>query len=584
MLPPVLKVNLIVGACLLGLAGGCRGVISGGPGGGSGGGPGASPNSPGPVPDDPGIIGTGPATGPDSVACTAGDPPATTRFFRLTHAQYDNTVRALTGLDIHPSSDFPADQNQAGFDRGMDLQVGDALGKTYRAAAETIAAQAVASATAYQKIVGCDPAAGDACVRSFIAEFGRRAYRRALSDAEVASYVALFGQGDTLVDGTAGAFQKGVQTTLQAFLQSPYFIYRTEMSTTVAGNLVALNGYEIASRLSFMILNGPPDDTLLQTVVAGQLGTADAVAAQAQRLVGTPQARETVRDFHHQWLAMDAYANKLTKDLTQYPTVTPALAPVLIAEMEQFVGSVTFDLGKGFTSLMTAPFTFVNRTTAPLYGVQGTFGDTLQRVDLNPAERAGLLTRLGFLATNAYSNQSSPIHRGAFIQRQVLCAIIPDPPPNVPKLPTLMATQTTRQQVDMHTAPAECAGCHHVLINPVGFGLENYDAVGSHRTSENGVPIDATGNLAGTAAAAAGNATFTDGISESAAIATSIEARACYATHWVRYAFGRQETPSDSCAVAAIATSLGDDNYKVTDLLVDMTRTKPFMFRAPGGP
>jgi hypothetical protein len=98
------------------------------------------------------------------------------------------------------------------------------------------------------------------------------------------------------------------------------------------------------------------------------------------------------------------------------------------------------------------------------------------------------------------------------------------------------------------------------------------------------VPIDATGNLAGTAAAAAGNATFTDGISESAAIATSIEARACYATHWVRYAFGRQETPSDSCAVAAIATSLGDDNYKVTDLLVDMSRTKPFMFRAPGGP
>jgi hypothetical protein len=518
------------------------------------------------------------------VACTPGDPPAATRFFRLTHAQYDNAVRALTGLDIHPSFDFPADQNQAGFDRGMDLQVGDALGKTYRAAAEAIAAQVVASVAAYQKVLGCDPGLADACMRSYIAEFGRHVYRRALSDTEVARYVALFGQGDTLVDGTGSAFQKGVQTTLQAFLQSPNFLYRTELSTAQSGTLVALNGYEIASRLSFMIQNGPPDETLLQTVVAGQLGTSDAVATQAQRLVGTLEAKETVRDFHHQWLAMDAYANKLTKDPARYPTVTPDLAPVLIGEMEQFVGSVTFDLGKGFTSLMTAPFTFVNKTTAPLYGVPGSFGDALQRVDLDPTQRAGLLTRLGFLAANAYSNQSSPIHRGAFIQRQVLCATIPDPPPNVPKLPPLMATQTTRQQVDMHTAPAECAVCHHVLINPVGFGLENYDAVGQYRSTENGVQIDATGNLAGTAAAVAGGATFTDGVSESAQIAASIEARSCYATHWVRYAFGRQETTGDSCAVAAIATRLGDDNYKVTDLLVDMTRTKAFMFRAVGGP
>ncbi len=281
---------------------------------------------------------------------------------------------------------------------------------------------------------------------------------------------------------------------------------------------------------------------------------------------------------------MDSFANKLTKDVTNFPTVTPDLAPVLTAELEQFVGAVTFDLGKGFTSLLTAPFTFVNKTTAPLYGVKGSFGDTLQRVDLDPTQRAGLFTRLGFLAVNAYSNQSSPIHRGAFIQRQVLCATIPDPPPNVPKPPALMATQTTREQVDMHTAPPECAVCHHALINPVGFGFENYDAVGQYRSTENGVTIDATGNLAGTAAAAAGGATFTDGVSESAALAASIEARSCYAKHWVRYAFGRQETASDSCAVAALATGLNDDSYKVTDLLVDVTRTKAFMFRAPGGP
>src|SRR4029077_1789352 len=135
--------------------------------------------------------------------CTPANAPPTTRFYRLTHVQYDNAVRALTGLDIHPSVDFPADQNQTGFDRGMDLQVGDALGKAYRAAAEGIAAQVAQTAAATQKVVGCDPATGDACARAFIASFGQRAYRRPLTTEEQARYLTLFSMGDTLVDGTA---------------------------------------------------------------------------------------------------------------------------------------------------------------------------------------------------------------------------------------------------------------------------------------------------------------------------------------------------------------------------------------------
>ena len=207
--------------------------------------------------------------------------------------------------------------------------------------------------------------------------------------------------------------------------------------------------------------------------------------------------------------------------------------------------------------------------------MSGSFGSSLTRVDLDPAKRAGLFTQLGFLATHAYSNQSSPIHRGAFIQRNVLCTKIPDPPPMVPELPPLMATQTTRQQVDMHTAPAECATCHHQYINPVGFGLENYDAVGAFRTTENGVTIDATGTLAGTAA----NAPFTDGVSESAAIAASPEAQRCYSTTWMRYAYGRAETAADMCAIQVLGSRLQDDSYKITDLMVDLTRTTAFMYR-----
>jgi hypothetical protein len=380
--------------------------------------------------------------------------------------------------------------------------------------------------------------------------------------------------GSALVDGTADNFHKGVQVVLEAVLQSPNFIHRVELSTQASGGLIQLGGYELASRLSFFLINGPPDDTLLDAAENGELSTAEGVAAQARRLVQTDAARETLRDFHHQWLVMDNYANKLTKD-SKYPTVTPDLAPVLADETERFIAEVTFTEGKGWPSLITAPFTFVNQTTAPLYGVSGSFGSSLQRVDLPATQRAGLFTQLGFLATRAYSNQSSPIHRGAYIQRNVLCATIPDPPPNIPQLPPLMATQTTREQVDMHTAPAECSSCHHLLINPVGFGFENYDQAGVWRTMENGAAINATGTLAGTAA----NTAFTDGVSASAAIANSPEARACYSATWTRYAFGRADVASDDCAISVLGAYMADDNYKLTDLMVDLTRTRAFMFR-----
>ena len=208
---------------------GCTGEVTGT---GIDPGPGPGPGDPGP--SDAGVIGTGPSTGPDAIPCTPGAPPATTRLFRLTHAQFENTIRTLTGLNVNPAGDLPADQNQAGFDRGMDLQVGDALGKAYRSAAETLAAQVVANAAAYQKVVGCDPNGGDACTKTFIATFGRAVFRRPLTDAEKTAYANLFAQGTNLVDGTGTAFQKGVQTTLQAFLQSPHFLYREELSNTPA--------------------------------------------------------------------------------------------------------------------------------------------------------------------------------------------------------------------------------------------------------------------------------------------------------------------------------------------------------------
>lgn len=515
--------------------------------------------------------------------CQPGTPPVTTRLTRLTHKQYDNTIAALTGLDLRPSEDFLADQRQAGFDRGIDLQVGDVLARAYRDAAESVAEAVLDSQTAYSRVLGCAPAQGDSCARSFIESFGKRAFRRPLTSLEQASYLALFQQGPELVD-SGDDFQRGVRVVMEAMLQSPKFLYRTELSDTPANGAIALNSYEIASRISYLLVNAPPDPSLMQAADADQLRDPNMVAMHAQRVLNSGEgAHETVRDFHHQWLELDIFPQKLTKDPARYPSVTPALAGVLAQEVEQFVDAISFTNKRGFLSLMTAPFTFVNRTTAAIYGVTGSFDDdTLQRVDLDPSQRAGLLTQLGFLASHAFSTVSSPIHRGVFVQRRLLCNQIPPPPAMVPALPTVdgAAIRTTRQQVDQHTSPTACSGCHHALINPVGFGLEHYDAVGAYRTQENNVPIDASGMLAGTMS----NAMFSDGVGLAHAIAEAPEARACYAKNWFRYTLGRAETTADACTISQLADKLQNDEYTALDLLTDITRSNSFMYRAAENP
>ena len=515
--------------------------------------------------------------------CQPGTPPATTRLARLTHKQYDNTIAALTGLPLHPAEDFLADQRQAGFDRGVDLQVGDVLARAYRDAAESVAESVVGDPTAYTRVLGCAPSQGDSCARSFVDSFGKRAFRRPLTAAEQASYLALFQQGPQLVD-TGDNFQRGVRVVLEAMLQSPKFLYRAELSETPAGGAIALSSYEVASRISYMLVSAPPDPTLMQAADADQLRDPNMVAAQATRLLSADEgAHETVRDFHHQWLELDIYPQKLTKDPMRFPSVTPLLAGALETEVEMFVDAINFTQKRGFKSLMTAPFTFVNRTTAAIYGVTGQFNDdTLQRVELDPTQRAGLLTQVGFLASHAFSTVSSPIHRGVFVQRRLLCNLIPPPPPMIPALPTVDGTQirTTRQQVDQHTAPSACSGCHHALINPVGFGLEHFDAVGAYRTEENNVPIDANGTLAGTGS----NAMFSDGVGLAKAIAEAPEARACYAKNWFRYTLGRAETTADACTISQLADKLQNDEYTALDLLTDITRSNTFMYRALENP
>jgi len=218
----------------------------------------------------------------------------------------------------------------------------------------------------------------------------------------------------------------------------------------------------------------------------------------------------------------------------------------------------------------------VNDRLAPIYGLEGDFGPELVQVELDPSERAGLLTQAGFLASHAYPSSSSPIHRGVFVQRRVLCRDIPDPPGDIDTtLPPISGDiKTTRQQVEVHTSPQACAGCHN-LINAPGYALENFDAVGAWRETDNGEPVDPTGSftIGDTPATVSGPIDMIE------QVATSDAAGACYLTQWYRYGFARAETEADICTIEVLNERFVASGYDVKELLVAFALTKTFRYR-----
>lgn len=517
---------------------------------------------------------------PERPACNPDAPLAvTTRLPRLTHRQYDATVRDLLGVDVGASVEFLRDPDFAGYDNDEEaLKVTGRLARDYRRAAEALAEIASDNGTIVARLVPCDRFADpEGCARTFVQSFVGKAYRRPLDEEEVTRYLALFARGALVGDGP-DAFVEGVQLVVEAALQSPNFLYRVERSEAIGddGN-VALDGWEIASRLSYMLWGTMPDDALFAAADAGELQTPEQVRAQALRMLEDPRAEDVVADFHDQWLQLDG-----VQDLSRDPALLPDFGPDTVAgmrlETDMFVRYVVFEMDGGLRDLLTAPIAFPNDALAPIYGLAGTGNPVPERVDLDPEERAGLLTQPSFLATHAAFRETSPIQRGVFLHRQILCTDLPDPPANVNRDPSSYQgeARTTRERVEGFTSPAECQVCHAV-INPPGFAFEGFDAVGRRRLEDNGVPVDTTGTLE----LASGSMPFDDAVDLVHVLAEADEVRRCYARNWFRYARARTPDRGDSCDIDHLADVLEANGSSVKDLLVEITQTRGFLVRAP---
>jgi hypothetical protein len=431
----------------------------------------------------------------DASAAMSCDTPAAalTPLQRLTRKQYVSSVRDVFAVAADPEA-IPEDEKVGAFSGNTVAPVGELGVEQYMVAAEGVARTAMAQ---LPTLVSCDWSASNrtACASEFVERIGRRLYRRPLLAAESDSYTALFA-----ATVSASSSQDALRQVVQTMLQSPSFLYHVELSEVPpgSGEVVALDPYELASRLAFFLTGSTPDDALLDAANAGGLDSEAGLTQQVSRLLGDPRAKDAIETFHFEWLELDDLA-RLQKDTSVYPGFDSTYLTAMQNETAHFVDYVILQGDAKLSTLLTAPFSFPEGPLFDVYGVQAQAGrDVDAPVMLDASQRAGLLTQPAFLAVHAHLNQSGPVQRGKAVIRNVLCEALGDPPPNVDTTPPDPSpTATTRQRLAEHEKNPSCSGCH-VRIDGIGLGFEQFDGIGRFRSSEAGQTIDATGTLVGT--------------------------------------------------------------------------------------
>jgi hypothetical protein len=531
-----------------------------------------------------GIAGTANGGG-GAVAPTVADCPtaalAGTPLRRLTRFEYANSVRDLLGVDPAPAAELPADEVTNSFDNNaLVLTVSSLHAEKYVLVSEVLAKQAVQSLS---YISTCPTSMSeDACALDFARTFGRRAFRRPITAEDETMLLAAYAAGKT-----GGTHLEGMEVMIRAALQSPNFLYRFETTTPAgAAALVPLDQFEIATRLAYLIWSSGPDDALLDAAAAGALSTPEAVAAKAREMLASSKARVSVGHFFNQW-AGTTRLDIVTKASAAFPGFTAAVKAGMQKELPAFVEHVLWSGDHLLSTLFTSQSAFVTTELAAIYGVPAPAGSevTPTLVTLPASQgRAGILTQPGFLSVQAHPDQTSPVLRGKFVRSMLLCDP-PDPPPDDVNItvPSIDQGGTARERFSAHlTAGASCNGCHSGM-DPIGLAFENFDAMGQYRTMENGRLIDVSGEILDADDPALAGP-FVGVLEMAQKLAASDLVRDCMATQWFRFAVGRTEVQPDSCSLATLQESFGAAGGDLNELIVGITRTDAFLYRAPVTP
>lgn len=505
--------------------------------------------------------------GKSSGLCAAGAAP----LRRLTRTEYDNTVRDLLGDASKPASAFPEDETLTGFASGAS--VSPLLAELYMTTAEQLAQTAVSKLST---LMACDPKASgeDACVREFIRDFGKRAFRRPLTNTEIDELFAVYA-----AERKIESFDASVELLIAAFLQSPRFLYRPELGAVSGATTtrVPLSSHEVASRLSYFLWQTMPDDELFALADAGELESAEVVADQARRMLSDQRAKDGVLEFFGQWFHLNQLDN-ITKSATAYPDFDAATAAAMKEETRRFLEDLMWEGDGRIGTLLTASHTFVNADLAPLYGVTPPSGSGFVRVTLDPTVRAGVLTHPGMMTIWSGAEQSSPVLRGLFVREAFLCQTPPPPPENLVVVPPDPdPSSSTRDKYLQHMKDPACKQCH-TLMDPLGFAFEHFDAVGKYRTKDNGFPVDAKGEVLETLDA---DGPFEGAVELGAKLAQSRQVKECVARQWFRFAVGRPDQDEDACSLSKVYDALEAADGDMREAVVAIVKTEAFRSRTP---
>src|SRR5450432_583618 len=469
---------------------------------------------------------------------------------RLNIAEYNNTVRDLLGTATAPGSTFPSDDVTDGFDTvGDALNYSDYLASQQELAAGTLVNELLARPAGdpvLAKVMTCTPTTANlqTCLTTILTAFMKNAFRRAVTAAEVTPVVAL---GTSIAGQSGSTVTAGVNAALKSVLLSPYFLFHVELGIPTNTAPTPLNDYELASRLSYFLWSSMPDAQLMQAADGSMLTKSTTMlSTQVDRLLADPKGSAFAANFAGQWLSIRD-VSAVAPEPTLFPTFDQALLTAIPQETTLFFNSLLTG-AKPLNTLLLANYSFVNGRLATQYQLTGVPAaqTTFTQVSLTGSQRVGgLLTQDTFLTTQSHSDRTSPVERGNWILTQLLCDPPPSPPPNVPILntPAIGSNLSGRQALDMHASVPYCASCH-TTIDPIGYTLENFDATGAYRMTDNGQPVDASGVLP--------DGTMFNGAAQIAQwVAGDMRFPRCAAKQMLTYGVGRSFDATDGLSYAA---------------------------------
>ena len=496
---------------------------------------------------------------------------------RLTKVEYGNTLRDLFGVAPAVATELPDEVFGEGYLNSMSpLQSEKYLAIANEVLERILASKDQPPTEVQRRLFGDPPAPGSdlrSAAKTVAGKLARNAYRRPASEAELELLLRVF----DLAQGNNLDYQESLRLMLKAVLVSPQFLFITPAKEPEAGQTIApLDDYQLASRLSYLLWTTMPDAELSALADNGNLHEPAILQLQVKRLLADPKSRALFDGFGAQWLGLLGLESK-TFDTSMFPQLTAEMRSAMVDEARLFFESIVRE-NRSVVDFVDSDYTFLNGTLAALYGLEKTVtGPEMRKVQLEDANRGGILGMPGILASTSFPNRTSPVKRGVWVLEQVLGEHVPPPPPNVPPLEKqdkqAVENLTLRQRTELHRTNAVCANCHKIL-DPIGFGLENFDAIGRWRNQDDtGGAIDAAGELPD-------EKRFSSPRELKAIIAARKDELAQNLTRkLLAYALCRQLEGYDEIVVDQLMETIAKDGYRMQTLISEIVTSYPFVNR-----